>query len=217
MSAPAFEPYDRGTGEVLPAEAARPLLDGWSGTGLRLRPGLTFAEYEQAGWTIRSVAQSLQWVWVDWLAYGEEHFPDTYPQVADAVGVTVKTLQNLMSVGRAFPPSRRRDDVPFALHEVVAGLPDRDEQDELLEQAAERIRQGDRVGRNELRAEVQRRKLERGVALDVTAAAAAWADEGRRILGLLGRGATIARRDFGDLDDLTVLVQTMGQVAEMAP
>jgi hypothetical protein len=79
-------------------------------------------------------------------------FPDrALRMIEDATELSAKTLKNLHAVG-AIEKSRRRDDVEFGLHEVVAGLQPED-QGHWLEEAASHG-----WDRNELRGRIRASK-----------------------------------------------------------
>jgi N6-adenosine-specific RNA methylase IME4 len=105
-------------------------------TGLEVHGRPSFAEHESVGLWIRQARRASGFWAADWLRYGESRadWAERLSQLADGAGVTAKTAANIRAVG-AIAPSRRRDDVEFALHETVAPLRP-DEQTYWLNEAA---------------------------------------------------------------------------------
>ena len=72
--------------------------------------------------------------WIgDLLNYMEVSYGETYTQAVTAFDYSVQTLANMKSVARAFPPSRRREGIPFSHHAAIQGLPN-EQQNELLDE-----------------------------------------------------------------------------------
>lgn len=67
---------------------------------------------------------------------GRYQISELYRQAAEVTGLNPKTLQNMVSTVRAFPPEKRHDALPISFHSDVAGLPDL-HADALLLQAEE--------------------------------------------------------------------------------
>lgn len=99
----------------------------------------------------------------DLLRYGDSRveWSDRLSQAQSLSGLSEKTLKNVRAVG-AIDKSRRRDDVEFGLHEVVAGLQPEDQSHWLSEAASHGW------DRNELRLNIRaskRRKIIEGQAV----------------------------------------------------
>lgn len=92
---------------------------------------------------------NLPWVIADLLNYGEANFGERYAQAFDDCVVELHTLQNWRWVARCFTPSRRRESLSWSHHEVVAKLPEK-QQDTWLNRA-ERKRWSTRELREEVR------------------------------------------------------------------
>jgi hypothetical protein len=60
-------------------------------------------------------------------------------QVMEATGLAPQTIENIVSVGRRVPPSRRRLGVSFSAHAEVASLPPNDQRHWLKVVAEERL------------------------------------------------------------------------------
>lgn len=105
-------------------------------TGLIVKGRPSFEEHEEVGKWIQNAHKASGFWLADWLRYSSTR-PDWAAQIDQAVdhtGLSEKTLKNMRAVAK-IEPSRRRDDVPFSVHEAVAALPPV-EQSEWLEQAA---------------------------------------------------------------------------------
>jgi hypothetical protein len=114
------------------SEIHRPIPGTLSETGLQLPDNLPFGEWMRVGETLKRMTKSVQW-WVgDWLAFGEASYGE---EAFQAVERADKTFANWATVCRKVDPSRRREDVNFSVHAVLAPLPP-DEQEHMLERAA---------------------------------------------------------------------------------
>lgn len=132
-------------------------------TGLTVKGKPSFEAHQGVGDFIQNAHKSSGFWLADWLRYGESRtdWQDRLDQVVESTGMSEKTVKNIRSVGR-IEASRRRDDVPFALHETVSGLPP-EEQSEWLAKAAEHG-----WDRRELRLEIRasrRRRIIEGQAV----------------------------------------------------
>lgn len=105
-------------------------------TGIRVTGRPTFEMHEGVGAFIKRAHRASGFWLADWLRYGDARtdWKRQLDQAVDATGLTEKTLKNVRAVG-AIPPSRRRDDVDFTLHEAVTSLTP-EEQSHWLDQAA---------------------------------------------------------------------------------
>lgn len=121
-------------------------------SGLVIKGKPTFDEWSECGEVIQNFGSAHQWLVGDWLAYGEKSYGETFSQAIRETGQEYQTLQNSKYVCGRIEMSRRRDNLSFAHHSEVAAL-EPSEQDELLDWATTEA-----ASRNELRAEVKRRK-----------------------------------------------------------
>lgn len=76
--------------------------------------------YEQVGRVLGKAHDAIKWWLVDFLTYGEGAFSDRYAQAAEYLGLSERTLQDYHWVGQNVPRSRRREDLSFSHHRVVA-------------------------------------------------------------------------------------------------
>lgn len=106
---------------------------------------------ETLAWAKHAHRASPFWVG-DLLAFGEVTFPETYSQFLDAVDYESGTADNLAWVARAIPPSRRRESLPFAIHQEVAPL-EPDQQDAWLDKA-----EAEHLTRDQVRAQIKETK-----------------------------------------------------------
>jgi len=103
-------------------------------TGLVLTKEIPFAQYEALAAMLGTVQKVSAWAIGDLLNYGETVFGETYVQAAHATGLSEQTCHNYASVCRRVPRSRRRPELSFSSHEVVAKL-EPEEQTEWLAKA----------------------------------------------------------------------------------
>ncbi len=91
------------------------------GIVVKRRP--SFAEYSASVMRKARVYKSMPWVIGDLLNLGEEVFGEDAPQAWDFDAWADKTCANYKSTAKRVPLQRRRADLPFTTHEVVAALP----------------------------------------------------------------------------------------------
>ncbi len=97
-------------------------------TSLRLSDprSLTWEQYEHLGLFLGTLGQAYCW-WVgDLLIYGEEIFGEEFAQIEASLPHSEHTLKNYRWIAKAIPPSRRRANLGFGVHEAVASLPPKD-------------------------------------------------------------------------------------------
>jgi N6-adenosine-specific RNA methylase IME4 len=135
-------------GEAL-LPAMLPALPGvvFEPTRLHLPDDLPYERWLQIVRALLSMEGGVQWWLADCWAYGERKYGEG-AEIAESIGRAYKTLRNYGSVGRAFELSRRRPNLSFAHHEVVAALPP-EKADEWLAEA-----ERDGLTRNMLRFQV---------------------------------------------------------------
>ena len=113
-----------------------------AGIGSRLSPTSYAPDHTCAydawyadGNMLRELDRKLGWYLGDWLNFGETHFPDRYSQALEATELDYNTLAHYAYVSRRFPASRRRADLSWSHHRVLADLKGESEQDEWLDRA----------------------------------------------------------------------------------
>ena len=97
----------------------------------------TWDEYDGLGAYLRAAEKQMAWLIGDWVNLGEQVFGEQAAQAYGGPGDcwSEKTLAVYAWVCRSIPPARRRKELQFAHHQIVAALPP-DEQDKWLEAAA---------------------------------------------------------------------------------
>ena len=95
-----------------------------------------FEVWDQAGDLISRADKAIQWAMGDWLIYGENRYGEDHAQALDETRFAERTLDNIASICRRVAPSRRREDLSFSHHVVVAPLAEKD-QTYWLKKAAE--------------------------------------------------------------------------------
>jgi hypothetical protein len=98
-------------------------------TSLHLPYDLSYNDTAEVLRTIGAIGRSSSWWILDALLYAEERFPESqFSQLAEELGLRPHTLLNMLSVGRAWPPARRREGLEFGHHEALAGLEAEDQE-----------------------------------------------------------------------------------------
>lgn len=121
------------------ADAYRQLQDsGFSPIGWKLPVDTSKAELLTLGRLLITASPDSSWAWADFLIffcskkYGA--LKEAITEVSKIGGPTYGTAANIIRVGKRFPSSRRRDNLPFSHHCAVAKLKPV-EQDEWLDRA----------------------------------------------------------------------------------
>lgn len=109
-----------------------------------LPPDTTLKEWGRIMGRLGGVGHSIQWWAVDALQFGEDHWPESFAQYVDSLGLSPHRLSTLCWVARKWPRARRRDDLSFGHHEALAALP-QEEQDRWMD----RVVTGERLPNGE--------------------------------------------------------------------
>ena len=105
-------------------------------TGMALAPGkLTYDKWASIGTKLREMNTASRWWLGDWVIYGERYLAETYTQALEDTDYDKETVRGFAYVCERFEPERRRDDVSWSHHRVVAALPPK-EADRWLKLAA---------------------------------------------------------------------------------
>lgn len=93
-------------------------------TSLELPAHLSHEEWSKAGVALRRAGSSVMWLAGDWLIYAETAYPDRdiYAEAKEITGFAENTLWNAAWVCRRIDPSRRRREISFGHHQVVAAM-----------------------------------------------------------------------------------------------
>jgi hypothetical protein len=102
--------------------------------GLSVDGSPDFAEWEHFGKLLRALGAAMQWLLGDWLNYGERAYGEVYAQALDATEYDYKTLADAKWVASRFEVSRRRVNLSWSHHRVVAKFSPK-EQDAWLDRA----------------------------------------------------------------------------------
>lgn len=97
-------------------------------TGLSIKDGIEFAQWEAIGHELGNVNQGLLWWIGDWLNYGERTYGETYAQAMDATGKSYATVKQAAYMAKKFPPETRREGLTFSHYGVIAGMDDKQSQ-----------------------------------------------------------------------------------------
>jgi hypothetical protein len=92
-------------------------------------------QWVAVGRRLGGISRSNQWWLGDWLRYGTAKWGERYVEAAKITGYDVRSLANIASLAGCFEMSRRRDNLSWSHHAVVATL-EPDEQDRWLDLAA---------------------------------------------------------------------------------
>lgn len=103
--------------------------------GLVISEQIEFCDWEQIGANLGALRDLTAWSLGDWLNAGEALFGEDHVQGAAATGRSITTLLEHARVARKVPRARRRPELSFTHHQVVAAKPPA-EQDELLDRAS---------------------------------------------------------------------------------
>lgn len=91
-------------------------------TSLTLRKNMSYERWESLISALGQFHRASRWWPADAMIHGEGAYGETYAQASDLTGLKVETLTKYVSVARAVQPSRRRQNLPFSVHEAVAWL-----------------------------------------------------------------------------------------------
>lgn len=103
-------------------------------TSLDLPENLTYARYEALLVALGRAHRTVAFMIGDALNQGEQKYGQKYHQAAEALNMTEETLMNYASICRRIPRERRKPELPFSVHALVAKLPPT-EQTQWLEKA----------------------------------------------------------------------------------
>jgi hypothetical protein len=105
-----------------------------SPVGINFPDELDFDEWRAVGERVARLSGSTAWWLGDWMHFGFWEYGQKYEEAIAATGLAYQTLANYRSVCERFDFSRRKENLSFSHHQLVAGLSDA-EQDTWLERA----------------------------------------------------------------------------------
>ena len=96
---------------------------GWlSPTGLAIPDDTPYEAWVAYGPVLFDLGQSVQWAIGDWSNFGDQHYGEKYAQEIEATGYAYTSIQKFRWVCSKIEFVRRRTNVAFSLHAVVASL-----------------------------------------------------------------------------------------------
>lgn len=87
------------------------------------RPNLTLEQLTALATFFGQLNHSSRWWIADLHEYTEMRHGEYVAQVMEATRLSPQTIENIVSVGKRVPPSRRRPELAFSTHAEVASLP----------------------------------------------------------------------------------------------
>ena len=132
---------------IQPVEDVQETYSGdFAETSLKLPSGMGFEAWDELGLKLVRINKACEWWLVDWLLYGMARFGELAPSAraiasafdGEAWQLAPRTVENYLSVGRAFPPERRLRGLGISIYQAVQGVQNRQKQEEILEEAAAR-------------------------------------------------------------------------------
>ncbi len=92
-------------------------------TGLRLDDAdMPFERYEAIGRFLGALGDASKWAIGDWLLFGEKVYGESYAQAAAATGRSEGSLLDYLRVAMRVARRRRRDDLTWQHHRLIAAL-----------------------------------------------------------------------------------------------
>lgn len=101
-------------------------------TALIIAESTNYEDWATLGKTLQEISRAVHWWIGDWIRFGEHKWGEKYAQAIENTPFAIGTLQNDVWVAAAIPASRRREQLTFNHHAVIAALPPA-EQDEWLD------------------------------------------------------------------------------------
>jgi hypothetical protein len=111
-------------------------LGAATATSLDLPADLPYERYVAVGMALGRGHRDITWKIGDWLNYGEFTYRKKYSQAAEILNMQPQTLMNYARTARAVSRERRRPELPFSVHSLVAPL-EPEQQTRWLDQAVE--------------------------------------------------------------------------------
>ncbi len=103
---------------------------------------------------LRKAEKSIQWWIGDALRFGERRYGETYAQALEETDYEYGSLANMAYVAGKVEVSRRRENLSFAHHQVVAPLPPEEQERWLAEAAPEDGSKRPRLSSRELESRI---------------------------------------------------------------
>jgi hypothetical protein len=106
----------------------------FTNSGLILPEDITFEDWAAIGQKLQWINKAIHWWIGDWIRFGERKWGEVYTQALEDTPFAYQTLANDVWVASAIESSRRKENLTFSHHAVVAALPPA-EQDSWLAKA----------------------------------------------------------------------------------
>jgi hypothetical protein len=97
-------------------------------TSLTLSKDLSYEKWAEIGLRITRVKRFTGWALADWLNFGERKYGQVYTQAVARTGFQADYLAILKHVAANVDPSRRRENLSFTHHRLVASLEPKDQE-----------------------------------------------------------------------------------------
>jgi hypothetical protein len=105
-------------------------------TSLDLPADLSYERYEALLVVLGRAHRTVAWSIGDAINFGERAYGEKYAHAVEALNMTPETLMNYASIARKVPRERRREELPFSTHALVAPL-EPEQQERWLDDAVE--------------------------------------------------------------------------------
>ncbi len=106
----------------------------WEPNALVILEDTTYKEWVEIGRSLCFLANSIRWAVGDWIRFGEAHYGEKYSQALETTHLSYDSLRQSVWVASRFDPERRREELSWSHHLLVASLP-APKQEELLNKA----------------------------------------------------------------------------------
>jgi hypothetical protein len=139
---PSFEivPYPEPSAEIIAGGmeilASLERLGAATAVSLDLPTDISYERYEAVGFALGRAHRTVAWMMGDWINHGEFVFGEKYAQAMLVTNMAEQTLMNYAHISRRIPRERRRAELPFSVHALVAPL-EPQEQTAWLDRAVE--------------------------------------------------------------------------------
>ena len=147
----SVQTYDSGMELVAALERAGALTP--THLDLSERPDLPLESCMALAAFFGQINDASKWWIADLLEYVEMRYGEYLAQVAEATKRAPQTIENIISIGKRIPPSRRRHGVSFSTHAEVASLDPNDQRHWL------KVAKEENLTKMELRARIKPEEL----------------------------------------------------------
>ena len=103
--------------------------------GIKFHEDLDFDEWEALGKELGKVDNTIGFMIGDWINYGDGRYGEKYQEAIDRTGIPYQRLRKYSHIARRVELLRRRNNLDFEHHAVVAKIKDPEEQQHWLKMA----------------------------------------------------------------------------------